>query len=234
MPDNPSVDGTLGCRLYDTELRVVTRYHECKYTDIVYALTTPDVPHVIHTDGIFEKNSTFFLDSQFDFRFWTCQKCPFYKSQFQIPKKTLIFATLTIMVWLIFHDFQLMVSKVFSKEVKNKVLRVYIINGCQPKSTFFTIVLTVNILPVTNRIGIAISRPKNMVRCFCQRIVNKKSTFRTLLASSRNSHVHVVNFTLIDLGSGGIARSVSHQMTTSWLAHHQNQMLKHWLTSFKR
>ena len=112
----------------------------CEYVlkcdDIVYALTTPVVPPVIHTDGIFEKNSTFFLDSHFDFRFWTCQKCPFYKSQFQIPKKTLIFATLTIMVWLIFHDFQLMVSKVFSKEVKNKVLRVYIINGCQPKSTF--------------------------------------------------------------------------------------------------
>ena len=138
------------------------------------------------------------------------------------------------MVWLIFHDFWVMDSKVFSKEVKNKVFRVYIINGCQPKSTFFTIVLTAIILPVTNRIGIATFRPKNMVRCFCQRIVNRKSTFRTLLAPSRNSCVHVAKITRIDLASGGIARSVNHQMILSWLPHHRNPMLKHWPTCFKR
>ena len=57
------------------------------YHGIDYALTTHSVTPVIHTDGVFEKNSTFFLDSQFDFRFWTCQKCPFYKSRFQNPKK---------------------------------------------------------------------------------------------------------------------------------------------------
>jgi hypothetical protein len=43
-----------------------------------------------------------------------------------------------------------------------------IVDACYPqqKSTFFTIVLAANILPVTNRIGTDIFRPKNMVRCF--------------------------------------------------------------------
>ena len=70
------------------------------------------------------------------------------------------------MVRIFFRDFSVMVTKVFSKEVKNKVFRVYIINGCQPKSTFFTIVMGAIILPVTNRTGTDTSRPKNMVRCF--------------------------------------------------------------------